>query len=106
MVLRAKVKDINVNNEFEHYNENDNKFIKIGNDDTYLTGHYSYTINYLYDYISDEYNEVYFNLIGNEWDTSISNITFSIKMPKDFDKSKLYFTSGDYGPSGGGGRSW
>ena len=27
MVLRAKVKDINVNNEFEHYNENDNKII-------------------------------------------------------------------------------
>lgn len=100
MVLRAKVKDISVNNKFEDYVENDNKIIKIGDEGTYLTGKYSYTIDYLYDLdndISKEYDEVYFNLIGNEWDTSISNITFNIRMPKDFDKSKLYFTSGSYG---------
>ena len=44
-----------------------------------------------------EYDELYFNLIGNEWDTSISNITFTIVMPKKFDSSKLGFSSGIVG---------
>ena len=40
------------------------------------------------------YDEFYFNLIGPEWDTAIGNITFTIEMPKEFDSSKLGFSSG------------
>ena len=34
-------------------------------------------------------DELYYNLIGNEWDADISNVTFKITMPKSFDKSLL-----------------
>ena len=42
-------------------------------------------------------DELYFNLIGEQWDTSISNVSFSITMPKSFDKSLLGFSSGNVG---------
>ena len=45
----------------------------------------------------NNYDELYYNIIGNEWDTVIGNITFSITMPKDFDSSKLGFSSGTKG---------
>ncbi len=37
---------------------------------------------------------MYFNLIGNEWDTEIENVTFNIKMPKPFNEENLGFSSG------------
>lgn len=37
---------------------------------------------------------MYFNLIGNEWDAEIENVTFNIKMPKPFNEENLGFSSG------------
>lgn len=94
---RAKISDINVSDNYSLYNENGYKVIKIGDANRTITGQKNYTISYLYNLGKDtgkEYDELYFNLIGNEWDTSISNITFTITMPKEFDKSKLGFSSG------------
>ena len=34
-----------------------------------------------------EYDELYFNLIGDQWDTSISNITISIQAPNWYEGS-------------------
>lgn len=94
---RAKISDINVSDNYSLYNENGYKVIKIGDANHAITGQKNYTISYLYNLGKDtakEYDELYFNLIGDEWDTSISNITFTITMPKEFDKSKIGFSSG------------
>ena len=40
---------------------------------------------------------LYFNIIGSEWDTVIGNVTFTITMPKEFDSSKLGFSTGTKG---------
>ena len=40
---------------------------------------------------------MYLNIIGDEWDTMIGNITFTIKMPKKFDETKLGFSAGKIG---------
>ena len=40
---------------------------------------------------------MYFNLIGEEWDTSIDKVSFTITMPKAFDPSLLGFSSGKVG---------
>ena len=45
-------------------------------------------------------DDTYFNIIGTEWDTTISNVTFKITMPKEFDASKIGFSVGRYGTSG------
>ena len=97
---RAQISNIKVNDEYTTYNEDGYKIIKIGNPNQTMTGQKEYTINYLYNLGKDhkkEYDELYFNIIGSEWDTSISNITFSITMPKEFDSSKLGFSSGKVG---------
>ena len=97
---RAKISKIEVSDNYSLYNENGYKVIKIGDANYTLTGQKNYTISYLYNLGKDtgkNYDELYFNLIGDEWDTSISNITFIITMPKEFDKSKLGFSSGAVG---------
>ena len=94
---RAQISNIKVNNKYSSYNERGYKVIKIGNPNYTLTGQQYYQIEYLYNLGKDkskEYDELYFNLIGNEWDTVISNITFTIVMPKTFDASKIGFSSG------------
>lgn len=94
---RAKISKISVSDKCLLYNENGYKVIKIGDAHYTMTGQKDYIISYMYNLGKDpgkDYDELYFNLIGNEWDTSISNITFTIIMPKAFDKSKLGFSSG------------
>lgn len=97
---RAKISDIKVSDNYSLSTESGYKVIKIGDADYTLTGQKNYEISYLYNLGRDtgkEYDELYFNLIGDEWDTSISNITFTITMPKEFDSSKLGFSSGAIG---------
>ena len=96
----AKITNINVSENYTTSNENGYKVIKIGNANETLTGTQSYTIKYKYDIGKDPLknaDELYFNLIGDQWDTSISNVSFTITMPKSFDESLLGFSSGDVG---------
>lgn len=95
--IRAKISNIKVNNKYKISITNGYKQIQIGDADTLVSGIKYYEISYLYDLGKDKskkYDELYFNIVGNEWDTSISNITFTITMPKEFDKSKIGFSSG------------
>lgn len=97
---RVKITNLQVNNEYSKSNSNGNLAIKIGNQDTYVTGLQRYVIKYTYDIGVDpvkDADEFYYNLIGTEWDTRISNVSFSITMPKEFDASSLGFSSGRYG---------
>ncbi|HKL42625.1 MAG TPA: DUF2207 domain-containing protein [Clostridia bacterium] len=74
--------------------------IRIGDPDKYVDATESYKINYLL-VIGDDRNtdldELYFNIIGPDWEIPISNINFNIEMPKAFDESKVNFTSGNVG---------
>lgn len=97
---RAKISNVSVSDSYTMYNEDGNKVIKIGDANHTIRGKKDYTISYSYSLGKDtgkEYDELYFNLIGDEWDTSISNVTFTITMPKEFDESKLGFSSGKRG---------
>ena len=97
---RTQVSNISVDNEFKKIRENDKYKLQIGSKDHTLIGEQKYVIKYTYNLGKDpmnNYDELYYNIIGNEWDTVIGNITFSITMPKDFDSSKLGFSSGTKG---------
>lgn len=94
---RTQVSNISVDNEYKKIRENGNYKLQIGSKDHTLIGEQKYVIKYTYNLGKDpmnNYDELYYNIIGNEWDTVIGNITFSITMPKDFDSSKLGFSSG------------
>jgi uncharacterized membrane protein len=95
---RAIISDIQVSEPYTLSTEDGNKKIKIGNSGKTLTGSKAYTIRYKYDIGRDpgkDYDELYYNLIGNEWDTTISNFTFKITMPNDnWLQEKLGFSTG------------
>lgn len=68
--------------------------LKIGDAGQMVTGEQSYVIRYHYVLGSDvlpQFDELYYNLIGDGWDTYIGNISFSVEMPKAFDASKIRF---------------
>ena len=97
---RTQVSNISVDNEYKKIRQNGNYKLQIGSKDHTLIGEQKYVIKYTYNLGKDpmnNYDELYYNIIGNEWDTVIGNITFSITMPKDFDSSKLGFSSGTKG---------
>ena len=94
---RAKINNISESENYTTSNESRYKVIKIGDSNKTITGSHTYTIKYTYNIGKDplkDTDELYFNLIGDDWDTSISNVTFKITMPKSFDKSLLGFSSG------------
>ena len=97
---RANVTDISVNDSYTVSKENGECRIKIGSAERTVTGLKKYVIKYKYNFGNDKnknFDEVYLNIIGNSWDTSIKNVTFTINMPKEFDSSKVGFSSGTYG---------
>lgn len=96
----ARISNVYVNDEFKKYSEDGNYVIKIGSESTTNIGEKSYVIKYTYNLGRDPLkgnDEFYYNLIGTEWTTAIGGVTFTITMPKEFDKSTLGFTSGVYG---------
>ena len=97
---RTQVTNASVDNEYTTSHENGNYILKIGSENNTLIGEQKYIIKYTYNLGKDpvkDYDELYYNIIGNEWDTVIGNINFSITMPKEFDSSKLGFASGIIG---------
>ncbi len=97
---RAQITNITVNEDYTTSNENGYKVIKIGDANTTITGSHTYIIKYNYNIGKDplkNVDELYYNLIGDEWDTIIENVSFNITMPKSFDESLLGFSSGNVG---------
>ena len=102
-VNRAKISDIKVSDPFTTESESGELIIKIGKSSEYVKGRKAYTISYHYDLGRDRFqnfDELYFNIIGTAWDCKISNVKFKITMPAEFDQTKLGFSTGSYGFSG------
>jgi hypothetical protein len=77
--------------------------IRIGDPDEMVEGEQTYRLHYKLNPGEDgsaAYDEVYFNIIGTGWSTTIDKTTFSITLPKPFDASKLGFSLGVEGSSG------
>ena len=97
---RAKLSNLSVDNMYEVSKSSGVYNIQIGDPNRTITGEHTYTIKYTYNVGKDpikNYDELYYNIIGDEWDTVIGNVTFSVTMPKEFDSSKLGFSSGTKG---------
>ena len=93
----AKITNISVNGQYTKETENGYLYLKIGNSNKTLRGKQEYIIKYTYDIGSDplkDEDEFYYNLVGDQWDTDINKISFTITMPKSFDSSTLGFSSG------------
>lgn len=97
---RTVITNVNVDHEYTTSKISGNYEIKIGSEYKVLVGSQNYKISYNYNLGKDpspNYDELYLNLIGPEWDTVIGEVTFSITMPKSFDSTKLGFSHGHKG---------
>ena len=93
-VNTAIIKKLKINDKYKVLRKKDSYSIRIGDPYHTITNDKRYIINYNYNIGKDpssDYDELYYNIIGNDWDTTISNVTFKIVMPKSFDLSKLGF---------------
>lgn len=97
---RTEVSKVKVNEKYTTSTSNGQYKIRIGSADTVLTGDQTYVIKYRYNLGEDplpDKDELYYNLIGTEWDTAIGNFSFTITMPKTFDATELGFSAGTRG---------
>lgn len=97
---RAKIDNLKINEQYSRSKENGDLILKIGDPDETIVGLKQYVISYDYDIGDDnvdQYDELYFNVIGDEWDTQINKVTFKIEMPKEFDDTLVNFTIGTHG---------
>ena len=106
--VSSKIKNIRVNQnfikEYSHVSGMNDVVLRIGDEDRAVSGDVQYVINYDYTIPKPKTlknkDELYFNLIGNDWNTNIDKVKFEIAMPKDFDKNLLGFSIGLKGMSG------
>ncbi|WP_455544425.1 DUF2207 domain-containing protein [Intestinibacter sp.] len=97
---RAKITNVKVSEKTSTSKENGYLNLKIGDPNTTIKGLKTYTISYNYSLGKDPLknaDEFYFNIVGDQWDTSIQHVTFHIQMPKEFDDTLLGFSSGTTG---------
>ncbi len=74
--------------------------IKIGSEDTTVTGPQVYDISYRYDAGADSRPDMdvfKHNIVGTGWNTDILDVRFDIRMPKDFDAEQVACTAGPLG---------
>ncbi len=103
---RAEVTDVYTSEICTVTNSSKYKTLKIGDANKTVTGEHPYGIKYKYNIGKDplkDKDELYFNLIGSEWETTVSNVNFKITMPETFDASKVGFSVGRVGTSNSAG---
>ena len=103
VTYNTQINNVSVLSEsFDKYNEDGNLVLRIGDANKLVSGQKAYKISYDHvlgdDQISTQ-DFAYYNLVGTGWDCKISNVTFSVTLPKEFDSEKLWFFAGDYSAS-------
>ena len=94
IITNSKFEMLNCNEQYKLSKKNNIVSIKLGSKDKVIQGNKNYIIKYNLDVGEqhlNEYDLLYFNIIGNKWDTNINDVSFKINMPKEFDNSKLKF---------------
>ena len=89
------LQDIKVQDwDYDVSTEGDYKSIKIGNKNKYVNGEQVYQIHYkvlnAINFFKDK-SEFYFNVIGDQWDTQIDQVTFSIELYSALQNEPDYF---------------
>ncbi len=95
----ARINEIKLlsGHQFATSREGSDYKIRIGDPNAYSRAQETYVIQYRFHLGDDQLtdlDELYYNLIGTDWNTSIDGVTFRINMPHPFDSTPLSFTYG------------
>ncbi|MDD4685905.1 MAG: DUF2207 domain-containing protein [Clostridia bacterium] len=93
---------LNASEETSVFSEDSVYVIRLGTEDVFHIGERSYEIKYIANLGNDripEFDQFYYNVIGQFWDTSIENITVNINFPSEVENaaSNTGVFVGDYG---------
>lgn len=82
--------------KYETSNSGDYKLIKIGSADKYVDGDQQYIITYhvlnAINFFKD-HAELYFNVIGDQWATTVAKANFTIELPEPISDTSTYFVA-------------
>lgn len=98
--VRAKVKNVSCSDPYESSRSGENYRLRMGDENELQYGEKSYTLSYDLSVGKDplkNMDEFYYNLIGTGWDTTISNVAFSVVMPTTIDQEKIGLSYGSQG---------
>ena len=86
---KLKFEVIEVNQTFKSFTENGVFYIQVGSANNYANADSVYILNYKVDLGNDrigEFDQFYYNVLGNLTDTTVENVNISIKFPKNLDE--------------------
>ncbi|MDD2296872.1 MAG: DUF2207 domain-containing protein, partial [Sphaerochaetaceae bacterium] len=95
--VRVRVSKIKASDTLKVMREGSYVTIRLGDADRTVTGLQDYSISYRYDIGADpypDYDEFYFNIVGEEWEVPIEKFFFTINFPKPVDASSISFSRG------------
>lgn len=101
--LAYKTQPLNVGGSphLETYEEDGIFYFRFGQEDVFVNGSQEYRLNYTLELGDDrntEFDQFYYNIIGNYWDTTISNITFKLTLADAVEAGKqMTVYTGAYG---------
>jgi hypothetical protein len=108
---RARVSDVKVRDsvtgkdiQFDLEAGRTDRLIKIGDPDKTVTGDVAYDISYDYEILPDgdvPRDALYFSIIGGGWDAPVTNVSFSVAMPKPFEPGGIGIIAGSSGSERG-----
>lgn len=114
--VTAKISNITCSDEYSDYKTEGYYVLRIGSEDSVVSGYKDYTITYDCDMFADlneGYDEFYYNIVGSGWECPIKNVNFSITFPasngydlKSIIEDNIWFTSGSYGSTSNEGVSY
>lgn len=93
------IRDVECDRTFEKEYDSNGIIIKIGDPDATVYGIQNYDISYKVQTKDLDYKDtqmLYWNLVGNSFDTTIKHMEYEIEMPKDFDATMISTYTGAY----------
>lgn len=83
--------------------------LKVGRAEQTVTGRQTYNLSYRYNVEPDaslDYDEFYFNLVGEGWEVPIERYSFRIEFPQSIANEMISFTIGEWGSTTSEGVTW
>ncbi|MBQ8886569.1 MAG: DUF2207 domain-containing protein [Candidatus Gastranaerophilales bacterium] len=81
----ARISNVRIDEQYSTIFKSDSTTFKIGDPNRKITGKNDYTIQYKYSMGKDDIkdnDELYFNIIGTEWNTHIQRVNFKVNFPE------------------------
>lgn len=107
--VRVRVTKVKASDTFTVMREGSYITIRVGDANRTVVGPQQYGISYNYDIGADphkEYDEFYYNIVGEDWEVPIGKFTFSITFPSPISADSISLTRGFWGSTTAQGLGW